>query len=232
MLERYSLTSTAEILQKHLPKVALTEGYTPRFNAAPSQLLPVITNESPTGFSFFYWGTAPKWSNNKAISQKLINAAKEELMVKRTYKKALTRHRCLVPADGFYCWKNIGKKSRIPYRIILSQANPFYMAGLWEEYQDESDDLIHTFSIVTIPSNDLVSPVSSRMPAILTLQSGSLWLENSSTDDLMDMLQPFPSENMAMYTVSPMIDSKQHDLPSMVEPAPAIDQFGNFTLFN
>ena len=233
MLERYSLTSTPEILHKHFPKVELTDGYTPRFNAAPSQLLPVVTNESPKGFSFFYWGTAPKWSNNRTISQKLINAAKEELIVKRTYKKALARHRCLVPADGFYCWKNIGKKSRIPYRIILSQAIPFYMAGLWEEYQDESDELIHTFSIVTIPSNDLVSPVSSRMPAILTPQSGSLWLEqNTSTDDLMDMLQPFPSEQMGMYTVSPMIDSKKLDLPSMVEPAPAVDQFGNFTLFN
>ncbi len=233
MLERYSIAASKEVLAKRFPEVEVTEAYSPRYNAAPSQLLPVVTNENSKGFSFFYWGTAPKWSRNKTISQKLINAALEELDEKPTYRKALSNHRCLVPADGFYCWKSIGKKSRIPYRIILNQGVPFYMAGLWEEYQDESDEVIHTFSIITTPANDLLAPVSDRMPAILLSNSESTWLDSSSTTEtLMEMLQPCPSEQMGMYTVSPMIDSNSLDLPSMVQPAPPVDQFGNFTLFN
>ena len=233
MFERYSLSASKEKLNKHFPQVEVTDGYSPRFNAAPSQLLPVVTNANPKGFSFFFWGVSPKWSRNKNISQKLINAAKEELTEKPSYKKALSTNRCLVPADGFYSWKNVGKKSRIPYRIILNNADPFYMAGLWEEYQDESDELIHTFSIITTPANDSLTEIVGRMPAILARQNESLWLDpSSSMDDLLEMLQPVPSDQIGMYTVSPMIDSAQLDVPSMVQPAPAVDQFGNFTLFN
>ena len=233
MLERYSLSVSREELSSRLKGVELTDDYKPRYNAAPSQLLPVITNEHPDGFSFFFWGTAPRWSRNKTISQKLINADKEELTEKPTYIKALMANRCLVPADGFYGWKNVGKKSRIPHRIVLSQSRTFMMAGLWEEYLDDSEDLVHTFSIITTPANELVSPISSRMPAILLEKDETAWLSpHNSVDGLLAMLQPFPAEQMGLYTVSPMIDSQQLDLPSMVKPAPPVDQFGNFTLFN
>ena len=233
MLERYSITCSKEDLENRFSGVEVTDGYQPRYNAAPSQLLPVITNENPGGFSFFYWGTAPKWSKNKTISRKLINAEKEELDQKPSYRKAMAKRRCLIPADGFYGWKIIGKKSRVPYRIILNQGTPFYMAGLWEQYQDESEDEIHTFSVITTPSNDLIAPIVPRMPAILTAEHEKRWLDLHTTlEDLLDMLQPMPAEQMGMYTVSPMIDSNQLDLPSMVKPAPPVDQFGNFTLFN
>jgi putative SOS response-associated peptidase YedK len=233
MLERYSITSSKEQIQQRFVGVEVTDGYSPRYNAAPSQLLPVITNDNPNGFSFFYWGTAPKWSRDKTISRKLINAEKEELNEKPSYRKALASRRCLIPADGFYGWKSIGKKSRIPYRIILNHSNPFLIAGLWEEYQDETDQEIHTFSMITTLSNELIAPVSERMPAILTNANESDWLNpHNSLGNLLSMLEPFPAEQMGMYTVSPMIDSKQLDMPSMIKPAPPVDQFGNFTLFN
>lgn len=233
MLDRFSISASKEELAERFPGVEITSRYSPRYNAAPGQLLPVVTNQNAQGFSFFYWGTAPKWSQNKTISRKLINAAKEELVEKPIYRKALANRRCLVPADGFYYWKSIGKKSRIPYRIILNKGVLFYMAGLWEEYQDESDEVIHTFSIITTGSNDLLAPISNRMPAVLSRNHESAWMDrDTSMETLMEMLQPCPSEQMGMYTVSPMIDSKQLDLPSMVKPAPPVDQFGNFTLFN
>ena len=195
MLERYSLSTPKEELTSLIQDVEITDRYQPRYNAAPSQLLPIITNENQGGFSFFYWGTAPKWSRNKCISQKLINANKEELELKPTYKKSLSNNRCLIPADGFYGWKIVGKKSKIPHRVILNEGTPFFMAGLWEEYQDEADETIHTFSIITVPSNDLVAPISNSMPAIFTLEQGRDWLNpHNSLDGLLDMLTTYPSE--------------------------------------
>jgi putative SOS response-associated peptidase YedK len=233
MLERYSISASREVLTDRFRGIQVTDRYTPRYNAAPSQLLPVITNENPNGFSFFYWGTVPKWSGKKAISSKLINAEKVEIFQKPTYTKAIENNRCLIPADGFYGWKIIGKKSRIPHRFIINQSQPFYMAGFWEEYQDDADEIIHTFTIITTPSNDLVAPISQTMPAILTDKQASSWLnQHNSRDSLLNVLGTFPAEQMGMYTVSPMIDSQQLDLPSMIQPAPPVDQFGNFTLFN
>ena len=233
MLQRYTLSASREELSHRFQGIEITDRYTPRYNAAPSQLLPVITNQNPMGFSFFYWGTAPKWSKDKTISRKLINAEKEELNDKPSYRKALINRRCLIPADGFYGWKSIGKKSRIPYRIILNQEIPFFIAGLWEEYQDDSGQEIHTFSMITTPSNKLIEPIVPRMPAILSRKNETNWLKLHNTlDDLLDMLQPVADEQIGLYTVSPMIDSKQIDVPSMIKPAPPVDQFGNFTLFN
>ncbi|GJM29117.1 MAG: putative SOS response-associated peptidase YoqW [Cyclobacteriaceae bacterium] len=233
MLERYSISVTREVLSERFRGIEVTDRYKPRYNAAPSQLLPVVTNEHPTGFSFFYWGTIPKWSGRRGISRKLINAEKDEIFEKPTYRKAIENKRCLIPADGFYGWKIVGKKSRIPHRIILKQSQPFFMAGLWEEYQDDTDEIIHTFIIITTQSNELVAPISETMPAILTDRQASDWLNpHNSKESLLGMLGIFPAEQMGMYTVSPMIDSQQHDTPSMIQPAPPVDQFGNFTLFN
>ena len=67
MLERYSIGQSAEEIKQRF-QVEATDGYEPRYNAAPTQLLPVITNQHPEGFSFFYWGQVPQWSNNRAIS--------------------------------------------------------------------------------------------------------------------------------------------------------------------
>ena len=233
MVERYSISASPADLSDRFESIEVTDNYKPRFNAAPSQLLPVVTNEHPNGFSFFYWGTIPKWSGKRAISRKLINAEKKEIIEKPTYRKALESKRCLIPADGFYAWKTVGKKSRIPHRFILSNSQPFFMAGLWEEYQDDTDEIIHTFTVITLPSNDLIAPISENMPAILTDQQAKNWLnQHNSIESLLSMLATLPTEQMGMYTVSPMIDSQQLDLPSMIQPAPPVDQFGNYTLFN
>lgn len=232
MPDRYSICTPKEQLEQRL-KVEIPEGYLKRYNAAPSQLLPVITNESPRGFSFFYWGIDPKWSNNKNISQKLINAEKPKLLEKPSYRKALKERRCLVPADGFYGWKLIGKKSRVPHRIILNQTAIFCMAGLWEEYQDEGNEVVHTFSIITTEANDLIAPISSHMPAILDPKEEKNWLDDSlDTDSFLDLLKPYPSDHMGLYTVSPIINSINVNVPSMIQPVPPVDQFGNYTLFN
>lgn len=232
MSERYSICASKEELQGRL-QVEVTDSYQPRFNAAPGQLLPVITNDSPLGFSFFYWGIDPKWSKNKNISRKLINADREVLLEKPSYRKALASRRCLVPADGFYGWKSIGKKSKVPYRIILNQEAVFCMAGLWEEYQNELGEPVHTFSIITTEANSLVASISDRMPAILAPSMEKSWLDTHiSGEELLDLLRPYPADNMGQYTVSPMINSTKTDKASMVQPVPPVDQFGNYTLFN
>ena len=125
------------------------------------------------------------------------------------------------------------RKAVFLIRIILNNGTPFCIAGLWEEYQDESDMEVHTFSMITIPSNELIAPVIPWMPAILPSTREMEWLNtHMSIENLLDLLVPTSAEQMGMYTVSPMINSNQLDLPSMVNPAPAVDQFGNFTLFN
>lgn len=230
MLERYSLGKTPEQLADFF-SVDPYGFEKPRYNAAPGQLLPVITTNSP-GLSHFYWGTAPQWSKNKSISEKLINVRVEQMEEKATLKKKVKKFRCIVPADGFYGWKKIGKKSAVPYRFRLGSGALFAMAALWEEYEDENDEAHHTFSIITRASVSGVNEISERMPVILADEERVLWLDQETEETaLFACLQGSPPQ-LDSYTISPRINSLEVDEASLILPAPAADQWGNLTLFN
>ncbi len=232
MVNRYSLTASAEQLVERYA-IEISSAYKPNYNASPSQLLPIITNTGAQGLSFFYWGLAPQWAKNKTISEKLINVRTEHFAEKPVMKKNLMQRRCIVPADGFYGWKKVGKKAMIPYRLVLKNREVFSIAGLWEEYDDEQGEFFHTFSIITVPSNELVLPISERMPVLLDKSLEKNWLSlETSEPDLLGMLGSFPAIKMDAYTISPRVNSINVNDAALLLPAPAADQFGNLSLFD
>lgn len=232
MLDRYSITATSQKLAERF-SVDVPEGYAPRYNAAPSQILPIITSDSPEGISFFYWGIAPAWAKNKSISERIINLRADQLSERPIALKNLKKRRCLIPADGFYGCKKVGKKTTIPYRFILRSKALFSFAGLWEEYDDEDGKSFHTFTIITLPSNQLVGTTSQTMPVIFGSNSEKIWLDkNSSEPDLLNLLVLTADEDLDSYTISSGIYLTVNDGPSLILPAPPSDQFGNLTLFD
>ncbi len=232
MIDRYSICASAsEVSDKF--QVDVPEFYTAHFNAAPTQLLPVITSSSPKGVSLFYWGTSPEWSKNKTPGEKIINVRAEDFSERPSLKRSLKKNRCIIPADGFYGWKKIGKKTAIPHRFIASAKELFSIAGLWEEFEDTEGNQIQTFTVVTCVANDLVQSVQDRMPLILSKQSEKIWLEKAtSEDELISLLTSQVAIAMNYYPVSPAISDMAIDVPSLIIPTPPADQHGNLTLFD
>ncbi|MBX2963621.1 MAG: SOS response-associated peptidase [Cyclobacteriaceae bacterium] len=231
MIERYSIAATTEKIAERF-SADVPEFYTPRYNAAPTQLLPVITSGAPQGLSLFYWGRPPQWARNKSLSERIVNVHMETLLERPVLKKALMKFRCIVPADGFYAWKKLGKKTAIPYRFVTNQ-EIFSFAGLWEEFEDEGGAMVHTFTIITIAANESVGRITDRMPVILTKQNESVWLDQRTTEaDLVKQLTAYPSEKINLYPVSPRINELKTDVPSLIIPTPPADQHGNLTLFD
>lgn len=232
MIDRYSLTVTASTLAERF-SVETPEHYTPRYNAAPTQLLPVITSSGSGGISWFYWGRPPHFARNKNLSEKIINLSFETLRDRPVLKKAITQNRCIIPADGFYVWKKVGKKTAIPHRVTEVAHKLFSFAGLWEEFEDEDGSMVHAFSIITVKANELLAPLNEHMPAILFKQEENIWLNSASTDlDLTNILKPYAANKLGLYTVSSLINNPAKDHPSLILPAPAGDQHGNLTLFD
>lgn len=231
MCGRYSLSKSKIELEERFQAEMLPD-FQPRYNIAPTQLVPVITSQSPKGFSFFYWGITPDFGKNKPVAQKLINARAELVNDKISFKSSFEKRRCLIPADGFYEWKKLGKKTKIPYRFTLREDELFAFAGIWEEYETVSGEIQHTFLILTTGPNDIVSEIHDRMPVILNRQMEKKWLDNyTSESELLAMLQPYPSDQMLSYTVSPLVNSVQNDVPSIIRKTSPADQHGNYTLF-
>lgn len=231
MIERYSITVPSKNIADRF-SVDVPESYEVRYNAAPAQLLPVILLYSK-GVSFFYWGEAPQWSKNKSISEKLINVRAEQIAEKPLLQKTLKKNRCLIPADGFYVWKKVGKKSLVPYRFTLKSKQLFSIPGFWEEYDDENGESFHTFSMITCISNSFDGSIADRMPVIFDREKEITWMNaNSTPEELIKLLTPSQTEQFEYYTIEPRINSVTIDDKSLILPAPPADQFGNLTLFD
>lgn len=232
MIDRYSITASAEKVAERF-SVDVPGFYRAHYNASPTQLLPVITVAHAEGLSSFYWGTAPEWAKNKTLSERLVNLRGENFTEKPTLRKALRTQRCIVPADGFYGWKKVGKKTSIPYRFVLESKDVFAFPGLWEEFEDTDGNEIQTFAIITIEANATVRPIQERMPLILDRKGEEVWLDGESSEaDLMSLITAPKIPVLSFYSVSPRISERDIDVPSLIAPAPPSDQFGNLTLFD
>ncbi len=232
MIDRYSITAKAAQVAERF-SVDVPEFYREHYNASPTHLLPVITSTTPEGLSNFYWGTAPGWAKNKTVSEKIVNTTAEHFAERPSLMKALRKQRCIIPADGFYGWKKVGKKTSIPYRFVFKTQTLFSFPGLWEEFEDTDGNQIQTFSIITCPSDTTVSPIQDRMPVILSRNAEQVWLHTESTEDvLMNIIAISETKDLNYYPVSPRIREQNVDVPSLIVPTPPADQHGNLTLFD
>src|SRR5215212_4033327 len=106
MCGRYTLHHQPEEIADRFGVDPIIELLRPRFNIAPSQIVPVIRSSGrQTDLREMVgckWGLIPFWAKDPAIGNKLINAKAETLAEKPSFKHALSQRRCLIPADGFY----------------------------------------------------------------------------------------------------------------------------------
>lgn len=230
MCGRYSFAPDLKIVNEHY-EITLNDGVLhPNYNCAPTQLLPVITNELPSQLSFYSWGLVPFWAKDKTIGSKLINARAETISEKASFKNAFRRRRCLVLADAFYEWKKMpGSKSKTPYRIFLPERPLFSMAGIWETWKSAEGDALNSFSVITTIPNELMAEIHNRMPVILTKNAEKIWLQPDDENQLKELLKPYPAKAMSAYRISNLVNSPRNNHKNITQPVdpgdPAPDLF-------
>lgn len=209
--ERFNATFYSDELERYNPL--------PSFNVAPTQMLPVITQDEPDRIHLFRWGLIPFWAKDKSIGSKMINARVETLLEKPSFRNLVSRHRCIIPLDGFYEWKK-QDQSKIPYRIITTDNDIFAAAGLWDRWIDiEQNKEVFTFTIITTPPNALMQPIHDRMPAILLRQDEAHWLDAEvQAKDAVELLHAYPAEHMRAYRVSAMVNNVRINTPDLILP--------------
>jgi putative SOS response-associated peptidase YedK len=197
MCGRYSFAPDLKVVNQHYDIKVNDGDFSLNTNCAPTQMLPVLTNETPGQLSFFRWGLIPFWAKDMSIGSKLINARAETILEKPSFKQSFKRRRCLVPADSFYEWKaNLTGKKKTPYRIFLKNQPIFSMAGLWDQWKSPAGETIRSFSIITTSPNEMMAGIHNRMPVILPTKFERYWLEATNEKDLLELFQPFPANEM------------------------------------
>ncbi|MDS0475387.1 SOS response-associated peptidase [Natrinema sp. 1APR25-10V2] len=239
MCGRYTLTVDADDLEARFDArfrngdseadPASNPAFAPRYNMAPGQELPVITDADPETIQRLEWGLVPSWADDDTGG--LINARAESVADKPSFREAYERRRCLVPADGFYEWVET-EDGKQPYRVAFEDERAFALAGLWERWEPETTQTgldafgggvedetesgpLETFTIVTTEPNDLVADLHHRMAVILEPANEQQWL---TADDPHTLLEPHPADEMRAYPVSTAVNDPSVDEPGLLEP--------------
>ncbi len=190
----------------------------PRYNVRPSQPIPTILNTDPEEIVYTQWGIHPFY--DKTGKMFFINA-RNDSMIKPTWKKMVQEQRCLILADGFYEWqKQPDSKLKVPYRFELKDKEPFAFAGLYQYELDNKGNKVPHSVIITTTPNEVVESVHNRMPVILTPTSEKEWLNpDLETEDIIELLQPYPANKMVSYPISTLINKPSNDSSDIIKPA-------------
>ena len=218
MCGRFVLIADPNVIQQEFNLTGVPD-VTPRYNIAPTQTLPVITNENPRELSFLRWGLVPSWAKDDTAGAKMINARAETVAEKPAFRSAFRRRRCLVPASGFYEWQ-ARDDGKAPMFIHLKDREIFAFAGLWEVWQMPTGEPLRTFTILTTDANDFVSSIHNRMPVILRREDYASWLQPDEVpaEALQPLLQSYDPAAMAAHEVSKAVNRAGVDTPECIVP--------------
>ncbi|SHF41213.1 Putative SOS response-associated peptidase YedK [Desulfofundulus australicus DSM 11792] len=212
---RFTLTAAPEKISEAF-NVPFDIPYSPRYNIAPGQEVPVVVEENSRRLlKVMRWGLIPRWAKDASPGSRLINARAETVMAKPSFRNSFRcRRRCLVPADGFYEWKREGKRST-PYRIVLPGKEVFALAGLWDRW-DSPAGSVFSFTIITTEASEAMKEIHGRMPVILTEEREYIeWLQAGDPRTLQGILRPYEGE-LHIYPVSKLVNSPRNDMPGLI----------------
>jgi putative SOS response-associated peptidase YedK len=215
MCGRYRLSRRKQIIEEHFDAADWQDDWSPRYNIAPTQRVPVIRQhpEEPIRqISTMRWGLVPHWAKDASGGAGTINARSETAAEKPAFRDPMRYRRCLIPADAFYEWKRNGA-SKQPYCFEVNDGEMFALAGLWDGWKNAEGQWIKTCTILTTTPNAVTSTVHDRMPVILHPDNYDLWLDPGMTDVqvVSELLKPYDPRLMRCYPVSTRINHVAND---------------------
>jgi putative SOS response-associated peptidase YedK len=228
MCGRYTLTIDKSTIEHRFgAKFYIAEpsfDWSPNYNAAPSQMLPIIRTYKPDPIELARWGFWPEEWKRSTKMRPQINARLETAAEKPMFASSFRGRHCLVLADGYYEWKALPSGKKQPYRVTLKTGEPFAMAGIYAREPTEFDTVEKNpvdFAILTTKANEAVSHIHDRMPVILPLGRQKAWLPPNPTG--MFMFPRIPAELLTSYPVTPKMNRATFNEPQAIQPLePAI----------
>ncbi|MGB0521471.1 MAG: SOS response-associated peptidase [Flammeovirgaceae bacterium] len=224
MCGRYTIVSNSESVKKEF-SLEETSPIQPQYNAAPSYALPVITDVYPQRLSFLRWGLIPNWAKDMKIGNKTINARSETILEKASFRKPIRKQRCLVLANCYFEWKKEADHSKVPHLIYCMNQRLFAMAGIWDNWvNQQSGEVISSFSIITVPAVPRLAELHERMPAILTKAQREAYLNPTTPiEEIIALLVPYENEQMNAMPVSNLVNSPANNTKEILQPiAPSL----------
>jgi putative SOS response-associated peptidase YedK len=185
MCGRFALTASPKEVDAAF-SLADQEAFPPRYNIAPTQPILMVTAGEPRAPGsnlpdrrslLVRWGLIPTWVKDTRDFPLLFNARSETAAEKSSFRAAMRHRRALVPASGFYEWRQIGGKRVQAYWIRPKHGGVIAFAGLLETYAEPGGSEMDTGAILTTSASSDIANIHDRMPVMIHQQDFSRWLD-------------------------------------------------------
>ena len=225
MCGRFASTSSAEDLVAFFEVDEVVEPLPePSYNIAPTMpIAAVLTSHADPQrrqLAAPRWGLVPSWATDADHGARLINARVETVASKPSFRAALARRRCLIPADGYYEWRGSqtasGKIVKQPYYLAPGGSELLAMAGLYEYWRGPTGEWLVTATIITTTATDQVGMIHDRMPMVVPRSNWAAWLDRD-TDAMVTELLATPSLSV-VHPVSTAVNWAGNNGPQLVVP--------------
>lgn len=160
---------------------------------APGQPIAIVKGEKANRhFALVRWGFVPSWTREMKAGKPLTNARSETVFEKPSFRHAIRRRRCLIPADGFYEWKGDVPGRKQPFHITGQDNGLFAFAGIWEHWTSPDGSELESAAILTTKPNAMMAQIHTRMPVVIKPQDFTRWLDHSRPDgkQIADLMRP------------------------------------------
>jgi putative SOS response-associated peptidase YedK len=204
------------------------------FNVQPASIIPLLKLDLESGeleLATARWGLIPHWWKDAKPPNFTFNARVEEAPSKPMWRDALRRARCLVPAEGWYEWREHersigaakGKRYKQPYYIRRRDGRLLCFAGLLSRWAAPgADEPMLTCSILTTAASGPLTAIYDRMPVVLADETHAAWLAPALKDGerAVELARSrAPAEALEHYPVSTLVNNGRADSPELIEPA-------------
>lgn len=204
-----------------------------RFNVLPTSTVPMLRRDRDSGDIALVgarWGLIPHWWKGAKPPTFTINARAEEAAAKPMWRHAWRHARCLVPAEGWYEWREMERVNREtgevksykqPFYIHRADAHPFCFAGLMAYWQaPDSDDAILSCAILTKAAAGPTTEVHDRMPVVLPAEAFDAWTDPALSDAarVQSLVAESAQSDFTYRTVSTRVNSSRNEGPELIEP--------------
>ena len=187
------------------------------YNVAPTHTVVAFVEQAQGRYlGFFRWGLIPSWMRELPQSA-IINARRESLAGKPSFRGALVRRRCVIPALGFYEFE---KGSKQPYFIHYADDSPMLMAGIYDAWSGADGSFVPSLAIITMDANLQMSALHHRMPVLLDPEAANIWLDSKieDTSRMQLLIQNSGQMPLSIYKVDRYVNSVRNTGPKCVEP--------------
>ena len=232
MIERYTIKNNVKALKK-ITNSDDIKSFDSQYNAAPTKLLPIISVKSSNEISYTYWGSSPDYAKNKSLANRLININISSFSKSNMLYNLLITERCLIPCDGFYFWKKVAKKDKVPYYFKYEMSEIMFCAGVKEKYEDFDGNVFNYFSFITKKSSNEWKEYTENAPLMIDKENVRSWLDiKTRFDEIIELMYSPSISDFSFYTVSPYISDLNNNDKNLVLPQQSSNHHGNYSLFN